>query len=126
MEPQDQEGEVILPPSQPINPELQGSPAASEAFHRPPAINTVCRSMARAEGEMGCKGVGSMAFGQLPDGVVQPIRAGRLRKQPQGEGEGWIKATPTGGPQETPRRKSGAVGDFNGAWGGAAGAPGSV
>lgn len=82
------EGEVVRPTLQSINPQRNGAPAAREPLDRPGTIGTISRSMARADGEVGFEGVGTVALGQFSDRAVQPASPGGGGEQPQGEGEG--------------------------------------
>ena len=88
LQPKEQEGEVVRPTLQPIDPQGNGAPAARKPLDRPGTITTISRSMARADGEVGFEGVGPVVLGQLCDGVLQPVSPGRGGKQPQGEGDG--------------------------------------
>jgi hypothetical protein len=76
------EGEVVRPTLQPIDPQRNGAPAAREPLDRPGTIGTISRSMARADGEVGFEGVGTVALGQLSDGAVQPVSPGGGGEQP--------------------------------------------
>ena len=82
------EGEVVRPTLQPIDPQRKGAPTTREPVDRAGTIGTISRSIARADGEVGFKGVGTVALGQLSDGAVQPVSPGGGGEQPQGEGEG--------------------------------------
>ena len=66
----------------PIDPQRNGAPAAREPLDRPGTIGTISRSMARADGEVGFEGVGTVALGQLSDGAVQPVSPGGGGEQP--------------------------------------------
>ena len=85
---QTKEGEVVRPTLQPIHPHSNGAPAARQPLDGPGTIGTISRSMARADGEVGFEGGGTVALGQLSDGAVQPVSPGGGGEQPQSEGEG--------------------------------------
>ena len=82
------EGEVVRPTLQPIDPQRKGAPTTREPVDRPGTIGTISRSIARADGEVGFEGVGTVALGQLSDGAVQPVSPGGGGEQPQGERDG--------------------------------------
>jgi hypothetical protein len=89
-EPKEQEGEVIRPPTQPIDLQIQWGPFAREVLDGAPMIVAITRSMGGTDSDVGHEGMRPVALGKIPDVVLQSISPGRGREQPQREREVWL------------------------------------